>query len=327
VIPCLAHTQIALPGSDPCLPDPSPQPAGDEAEQKLAVVPGRVGVVGPRGDDEAGGGERTRQCEKGDGEGDCDLHGEVGEVEPQEKGLECQPLAHKPIQPRQTKRREQRDAHQSAKNRRGFAQTAKIVQAAKAAAALFDQADKILPLDDHTLAAISGAYGRSIEVCRYLKHSLKYYGRMVLHEMSLDGKLMEISKALSANMANAMQGVGLFLPIVAAYDRKADAFGVYFFDGAGARFENGTYACAGSGSERIRGVFEYLDRTKNPWTERPLKDGLRSIVGMAADGLAGNHDFTGARTGVLTPKEHFHAQRNIAVPGLNSLHEKPAVGS
>jgi proteasome beta subunit len=139
---------------------------------------------------------------------------------------------------------------------------------------MYDQADKIFALDDHTLAAISGAYGRSVEVCRYLKHSLKYYGRMVLHEMSLDGKLMEISKALAANMANAMQGVGLFLPIVAAYDRKADAFGVYFFDGAGARFENGTYACAGSGSERIRGVFEYLDRTKKPWAERPLKDVL-----------------------------------------------------
>src|SRR5208283_1796158 len=57
---------------------------------------------------------------------------------------------------------------------------------------MYDQADKILPLDDHTLAAISGAYGRSVEVCRYLKHSLKYYGRMVLHEMWLDGKLMEI---------------------------------------------------------------------------------------------------------------------------------------
>jgi proteasome beta subunit len=143
---------------------------------------------------------------------------------------------------------------------------------------MYDQAEKILPLDDETLVAISGAYGRSVEVCRYLKHSLKYYSRMVLHDMSLDGKLMEISKALSANMANAMQGVGLFLPIVAAYDRKADSFGVFFFDGAGARFENGAYACAGSGSERIRGVFEYLGRTKKPWTERPLKD-------VVSDGL------------------------------------------
>ena len=68
------------------------------------------------------------------------------------------------------------------------------------------------------------------------------------------------------------------LPIVAAYDRKKDTFGVYFFDGAGARFQNGAYACAGSGSERIRGIFEYLARTKGPWQERDLESVL-------ADGL------------------------------------------
>jgi proteasome beta subunit len=151
---------------------------------------------------------------------------------------------------------------------------------------MYDQADKILPLDDFTVAAISGAYGRSVEVSRFLKHSFKYYSRMVLHEMSLEGKLMEISKALSANMINAMQGVGLFLPIVAAYDKASDSFGLYFFDGSGARFDNSDYACAGSGSERIRGVFEYLGRVKKPWSERSLADVLADgllMLDIAAD--------------------------------------------
>lgn len=151
---------------------------------------------------------------------------------------------------------------------------------------MYDQAEKILPLDDSTMIAISGAYGRSIEVCRFLKHSFKYYSRMVLQEMSLEGKLMEISKALSANMAAAMNGVGVFLPIVAAYDKAADRFGLYFFDGAGARFDNRDYACAGSGSERIRGVFEYLGRTKKPWAERKLPDVLQDgllMLDIAAD--------------------------------------------
>lgn len=151
---------------------------------------------------------------------------------------------------------------------------------------MYDQAEKILPLDDYTMIAISGAYGRSIEVCRFLKHSFKYYSRMILHDMSLEGKLMEISKSLSANMANAMSGVGVFLPIVAAYDKSEDRFGLYFFDGAGARFDNRDYACAGSGSERIRGVFEYLGRVKKPWSERKLNDVLEDgllMLDIAAD--------------------------------------------
>lgn len=145
---------------------------------------------------------------------------------------------------------------------------------------MYDQAEKIFPLDDSTVVAISGAFARSVEVCRFLKHSLKYYRRTVLHEMSLEGKLMEISRALSGNAAMAMQGIGVFLPIVAAYDKKKNEFGVYFFDGAGARFQNGAYACAGSGSERIRGIFEYLARTKGPWQERSLEDVLMDGLEM-----------------------------------------------
>jgi proteasome beta subunit len=151
---------------------------------------------------------------------------------------------------------------------------------------MFDQAEKVLSLDDSTVIAISGSFARSVEIARYLKHSFKYYRRTTLSEMSLDGKLMEISRALAGNMSLAMEGIGVFLPIVAAYDRSSDAFSVHFFDGAGARFQNGAYACAGSGSERIRGVFEYLARTKGKWLDRKLKDVLADglhMLDIAAD--------------------------------------------
>lgn len=151
---------------------------------------------------------------------------------------------------------------------------------------MYDQAEKIVPLDDSTVVAISGAFARSVEVCRYLKHSFKYYRRSVLQEMSLEGKLTEISRALAGNAPMAMQGIGVFLPIVAAHDKQTDQFGVYFFDGAGARFQNGSYACAGSGSERIRGVFEYIAREKGQFQDRPLAevlaDGLE-MLDIAAD--------------------------------------------
>jgi proteasome beta subunit len=151
---------------------------------------------------------------------------------------------------------------------------------------MFDQAEKVLALDDSTVVAISGAFARSVEVCRYLKHSFKYYRRSVLQEMSLEGKLTEISRALAGNAPMAMQGIGVFLPIVAAFDKATGDFGVYFFDGAGARFQNGSYACAGSGSERIRGVFEYIARSKGQWQDRGLgevlADGLE-MLDIAAD--------------------------------------------
>ncbi len=151
---------------------------------------------------------------------------------------------------------------------------------------MYDQAEKVLPLDDHTVIAISGAFARSIEVVRFLRHNFMYYRRMVLSDMSLDGKLQEISRALAGNAPMAMQGIGVFLPIVAAYDETSDTFGVYFFDGAGARFQNGDFACAGSGSERIRGVFDYIVRTKKPWSERSLDEVLLDgmmMLDIAAD--------------------------------------------
>ena len=146
---------------------------------------------------------------------------------------------------------------------------------------MYDQAEKIVALDKRTLVGISGAFARSVEVCRYLQHAFKFYERRNLHEISADGKLMEISKALASNMVNIEGGSGIFLPIAATHDRRTDSFGIYFFDLAGARFQGAEYACAGSGSERIRGVFEYLARSKGPWHQRTLDevvlDGLRML--------------------------------------------------
>ncbi|MDI9637356.1 hypothetical protein QPK87_10540 [Kamptonema cortianum] len=144
---------------------------------------------------------------------------------------------------------------------------------------MYEQAEKIEVLDDETVVAISGAYARSIEVCRYLKHAFKYYERLNLFEISTEGKLMEISRALSANMPIAAQG-GVFLPIAAAYDKRKEEFGVYFFDTAGAKFQGVDYATAGSGSERIRGVFEYIARTKGPWQSRSQKEVLTDALHM-----------------------------------------------
>lgn len=151
---------------------------------------------------------------------------------------------------------------------------------------MVDDAEKVFALDDATVIAISGSFARSIEICRLLKHSFKYFRRMHLQDMSLDGKLQEISRALSNNLPMAMNGVGVFIPIVAAYDARRRTLGVHTFDTAGARFSRGDYAAAGSGSERIRGIFEYIQDQQGPWRklsrDKVLTEGLR-LLKIAAE--------------------------------------------
>src|SRR5437879_11998764 len=62
-------------------------------------------------------------------------------------------------------------------------------RATAAMSVMYDQAEKVVPLDDYTLIAISGSFARAMEIIRYLKHSFKYYARTQLQEMSLDGKV------------------------------------------------------------------------------------------------------------------------------------------
>jgi len=122
-------------------------------------------------------------------------------------------------------------------------------RATAANAVMYDRADKIIPLDDYTLIAIAGAYGRAMEVVRYLRHAFKYYARSQLQPMSLDGKLQEVSRALSANLPNALGGIGLFIPILSVYDPDRDCGRIFFYDVSGARFETPEYGAAGSGSD------------------------------------------------------------------------------
>src|SRR5687767_190678 len=69
---------------------------------------------------------------------------------------------------------------------------------------MYDRAEKILPLDDHTVIAISGSFAKAIEIGRYLRHAFKYYERSQLQPMSLEGKLAEMTRRISNNLPMAM---------------------------------------------------------------------------------------------------------------------------
>jgi len=151
---------------------------------------------------------------------------------------------------------------------------------------MYDRAEKILPLDDHTLVAISGSFAKAIEIARYLRHAFKYYSRSQLQPMSLEGKLAEMTRAISNNLPMALQGVGAFIPVLTAYDTQANEGRIFFYDVMGARFESSEFGAAGSGSAAIRGSFDYIVRTKKPFSQMSLDEALREsliLLDIAAD--------------------------------------------
>ncbi len=151
---------------------------------------------------------------------------------------------------------------------------------------MFDRSEKILALDDHTLVSISGSFAKAIEISRYLRHSFKYYSRSQLQPMSLEGKLAEMTRAITNNLPMALQGIGAFIPVLTAYDLDADEGRIFFYDGMGARFESSEFGAAGSGSSAIRGSFDYIVRTKKPFSDMSLDEALREsliLLDIAAD--------------------------------------------
>jgi proteasome beta subunit len=153
-------------------------------------------------------------------------------------------------------------------------------------AVMYDKAEKVLPIDDYTLLAISGSFARAMEVVRYLRTAFKLFERTYLQPMSLDGKLAELAKVVRAGIPEALQGIGGFIPILTTFDRDSNEGRIFFYDGMGARFESTEFGAAGSGSLQIRGVFDYIVKTKKPFHEMTRDEALKEalyLLDIAAD--------------------------------------------
>jgi proteasome beta subunit len=153
-------------------------------------------------------------------------------------------------------------------------------------AVMYDRAEKVLPIDDYTLLAISGSFARAMEVVRYLRTTFKLFERTYLQAMSLDGKLAELAKVVRAGIPEALQGIGGFIPILTTFDSDSGEGRIFFYDGMGARFESTEFGAAGSGSLQIRGVFDYIVKTKKPFHEMTRAEALKEalyLLDIAAD--------------------------------------------
>jgi len=153
-------------------------------------------------------------------------------------------------------------------------------------AVMYDKSEKVLPIDDYTLLAISGSFARAMEAVRYLRTTFKLFERTYLQSMSLDGKLAELAKVVRAGIPDAMQGIGGFIPILTTFDRESNEGRIFFYDGMGARFESAEFGAAGSGSMQIRGVFDYIVKTRKPFHDMNREEALKEallLLDIAAD--------------------------------------------
>lgn len=182
-------------------------------------------------------------------------------------------------------------------------------------AVMYDRAEKVMPLDDYTLLSISGSYARAMEVIRYLRTVFKYFERSQLQPMSLDGKLSELAKVIAAGVPAAMQGIGGFIPIFSTFDIRTGQPRIFFYDGLGARFESTEFGAAGSGSLQIRGIFDYIVKTKGPFHRMSREDALREaliLLDIAAD--------LDAATGGWS--KHLPLAKTISAEGIADVSEQ-----
>ena len=185
---------------------------------------------------------------------------------------------------------------------------------------VYDRADKVLEIDRHSLMAIAGVPSAAWEMARVLEHSLQYFRRTQLQEMSVDGKVRALSKLLRDNLGFVMQGVGVVVPIFATYDNGSNpAARLYFYDAMGAQFEAADYAATGSGSPAVRGILYY----ENKWTGRPLQsrgeDEAVTIALRALDTAAESDTATG---GVDRSGKIFPVIKTVSRDGINTLPEE-----
>jgi proteasome beta subunit len=106
---------------------------------------------------------------------------------------------------------------------------------------------KVYATSAHSLMAIAGAAGPSIEMARLLRVQLEHYEKIEGEPLELEGKANTLSGLIRQNLPAAMQGL-VVVPIFAGYDRRRRLGRVWKYEITGARFEEQDYDSVGSGS-------------------------------------------------------------------------------
>jgi proteasome beta subunit len=121
------------------------------------------------------------------------------------------------------------------------------------------EVEKVFQTDEHSLMAISGAAGPSIEMARLLCVELEHYEKIEGESLELDGKANRLSNLIRQNLPAAMQGL-VVVPLYAGYDLRRRMGRLWKYDITGGRYEETDYEATGSG-----GLFA-RESLKNHWS-------------------------------------------------------------
>ena len=147
---------------------------------------------------------------------------------------------------------------------------------------------KVFRTDNHSLMAISGAAGPSIEMARILSVELEHYEKIEGEPLELEGKANKLSQMVRQNLPAAMQGLAV-IPLFAGFDLRRKVGRLWKFDVTGGRYEETEFEATGSG-----GLFA-RESLKQSW--RPTQNRDESI-GSAVAALTAAADEDRATGGV-----------------------------
>ena len=105
---------------------------------------------------------------------------------------------------------------------------------------------KVFRTDSHSMMAISGAAGPSIEMARILSVELEHYEKIEGEPLELEGKANKLSQMIRQNLPAAMQGLAV-IPLFAGFDTRRKAGRLWKFDVTGGRYEETDFDATGSG--------------------------------------------------------------------------------
>jgi proteasome beta subunit len=136
---------------------------------------------------------------------------------------------------------------------------------------------KVYATDSHSLVAIAGAAGPSIEMARLLRIELEHYEKIEGEQLELEGKANKLSQMIRQNLPMAMQGL-VVVPLFAGYDLRRNTGRLWKYDVTGGRYEETDFEAIGSG-----GVYagESLKKSHDPRMSR--SDALRVAVEALTD--------------------------------------------
>ncbi len=134
------------------------------------------------------------------------------------------------------------------------------------------EVQKVYAADDHSIVAIAGAAGPSIEMAKILRLELEHYEKIEGQALELEGKANRLSQMIRQNLPAAMQGL-VVVPLFAGYDRRQRRGRIFKYDITGGRQEEQEYDSTGSGAIFAR---ESLKKTHSPDASR--EEALRSAV-------------------------------------------------